>query len=384
MSALKDRLMAMRPWLLRLGLYPAVFLFFFLTFVYFTFPYDRLAELIVAQVEAPRVSRTTGISTPSGLEMSIGRLGPTFLPGLEARDVTVTFLPQAAPGQTVPAGARPTVMELDRVKVRLSLLPLLIGHLNASFEIEGMSGTLEGSLSVLLNPPRPSTPGAAAPSPSGRATPAPPPALTELQLEIKDINVAQLGPMVQAVGLPLNGRMSGNVNLTIPDGNVAQVGGAVTLAVDRLMVGDGHAQFMIPRMGGVTIEQIRAGRLELNIVARNGALVFERTASHSPEFDLAIDGSVNLRPNTADSTLSLGIRFRLTDVYRNKSEQAGRILSVMDMVPDLRRARRPDGMMAFRCSGTLARGPTCLPAGGNMNANGAAPAGGGFPPGLGP
>ena len=78
---MKDRLLAMRPLLLRAIGYPAFFLLFFVVFLYVTFPYDRLKEVIIAQAEAPRVS-PLGQTTPSGMELTIGSLGPTFFPVL--------------------------------------------------------------------------------------------------------------------------------------------------------------------------------------------------------------------------------------------------------------------------------------------------------------
>jgi type II secretion system protein N len=381
----KARLLALRPMLLRALLYPVVFGFFFVTFVYFTFPYDRLAELIVAQAEAPRTTRT-GVQ-PSGIELAIGSLEPTLLPGLEARDVAVTFLPQpATPGAPLPTGEgapRPVVMRLDKLRVRLSILPLLWGRANVSFSLQGMQGEAEGSASMLLRAPAPEAP--TTPPRAGAAPAAAPegPVVTDLEVTTRDLDLGQLGPVVQAVGLPLGGRMSGTLRMEVPDGRASQATGEIRFAVDRMTVGDGRAQYQIPGFGGVTIEQIRAGRLDLNIVARTGVLTFERTAAHSPEFDLALDGRVGLRPVLSESGLDLGVRFRLTDVYRNKSEQAGRILTVMEMAPDLRRARRPDGMIAFRCIGTFSRAPRCLPDGRGMGANGgAAPTG--MPAGMAP
>jgi len=384
----KARLLALRPVLLRVLLYPLVFGFFFFTFVYYTFPYDRLAELVVAQAEAPRATRTGGLQ-PSGIELALGSLSPTFLPGLEARDVVVTFLPQpATPGAPLPEGEgapRPVVMRMEKLRVRLSMLPLLWGRANLSFTLQGLQGEAEGSASLLLQGPPPDAPVTprATPTPTpttttAAAAAAPGPVLTDLELTLRELDMSQVGPVVQAVGLPLGGRMSGTVRLEIPEGRSSQATGEIHLAIDRMTVGDGRAQYQIPGFGGVTIEQIRAGRLDLNITARAGVLAFERTAAHSPEFDLAMDGRVTLRPTTSDSALDLGVRFRLTDVYRNKSEQAARILTVMEMVPDLRRARRPDGMIAFRCTGTFARAPRCLADGRGLGATGS----GALPPGM--
>ncbi len=344
---MKEKLLALRPLLLRVVGYPLFFLFFYVTFLYATFPYDRLKEVIVAQAEAPRVS-PMGRTTPSGMELTIGTLGPTFFPGLKAKDVNVTFLPTAQ-------GGRPVFMHLDQVTVHVSLFNLLFRRASVSFDLEGMGGEVEGEMVYSF---------ATEPSPG----------LRSLQVEFTDVNAGELGPLVQAVGLPLGGTLAGKVELTIPDGAVNQAEGKVELTVDRLTVGDGRAQFMIPQFGGVTIEQIRAGNFTFNVNIRRGVATLDRVGSTSNEFALQMDGRIDLRPNLADSAMNLGVRFRLTDAYRNKSEAAGRILTVMDMAPPLQSARRPDGMFGFRCSGTFARPPACLP-----NAGGAAAAAPAFP-----
>ena len=97
---MKERLLALRPIILRVIGYPLFFLFFFVVFLYATFPWDRLREAIVAAAEAPRVS-PSGRATPSNMELAIGSLSPTFLPGVEARDVRVTFLPQRSTDRPV-------------------------------------------------------------------------------------------------------------------------------------------------------------------------------------------------------------------------------------------------------------------------------------------
>jgi hypothetical protein len=133
-------------------------------------------------------------------------------------------------------------------------------------------------------------------------------------------------------------------------------------------------------------------RLEFALLIRRGQAQVQRVQAHSEEFDFQMDGAVGLRPVFGNSTINLGVRFRLTDVYRNKSERAGTIMTLLDTVPDLRAARRPDGLIAFRCTGTLERGPRCNPEGARGAPGGfgglSAPAAGGFgavmPPGFAP
>jgi len=354
----RDRLMALRPVLLRVVGYPVFFVLFFVAFLYVTFPYDRLKEVIIAQIEAPRVS-PSGRTIPSGMEVTIGSLGPTFFPGLKAKDVRVTYLP------TTPGG-RPTFMRIEEAVVHVSLFSLLFRRANVSFDLEGMGGEIDGSASY-----------------SFATDPAP--GLRSLEIEIENVNAGEAGPLVQAVGLPLGGTLNGKVELTIPEGQMNQAEGKVELTCARLTVGDGRAQYQIPQFGGVTIAEIRAGDLSFNVNIRRGVATLERVGAQSNEFALQMDGRVDLRPNLADSAMNIGVRFRLTDVYRNKNEQAGRILTVMDMVPDLQRARRPDGMLGFRCTGTFARPPVCLPdqRGAAGAAGAAVPAAFGAPGGMG-
>ncbi|MFO0602634.1 MAG: type II secretion system protein GspN [Polyangiales bacterium] len=353
---MKERLLALRPVLLRAVGYPLFFLFFFVTFLYVTFPYDRLKEVIIAQLEAPRVT-PAGRSIPSNMEVTIDSLGPTFFPGLKAKGVHVTYLPTAA-------GGRPSFMRIDEAVVHVSLFSLLLRRANVSFDIEGMGGEVEGEASYSFGTD-------------------PAPGLRSLEVELTDVAAGEVGPLVQAVGLPLGGTLNGKIELTVPDGQVNQAEGKVELTCARLTVGDGRAQYQIPHFGGVTIAEIRAGDLAFNVDIRRGVATLQRVGAQSNEFALQMDGRVTLRPNLGESAMDLGVRFRLTDVYRNKSEQAGRILTVMDMVPELQRARRPDGMIGFRCTGTFARPPACGPdlrgAGGPGVVPGAAPAAFGGP-----
>lgn len=339
---MKEKLLALRPWLLRVLGYPLFFGFFFVTFLYVTFPYDRLKEAIIAAAEAPRVG-PGGRSTPSSMLLDIESLGPTFFPGLEFRGVTVTSLPERPT-------ERETRMALDRVRVRVSLLGLLSQHANLALRVEGLGGEVEGDVSVFFGTPMPG--------------------LRAMKLELRDLRVGDIAPLSAMVGLPMRGTLAGTVDVTLPEGRTSLAEGSVALNVNALTIGDGRAQYQLPGFGGVTIEAIRAGNLEVAVNVRRGAAVLQRVQAHSAEFDLQMDGRVNLQPNFSDSSLNLGMRFRLTDVYRNKSEVAGRIMTVMDMVPDLRRARRPDGLIAYRCSGTFGRNIQCLPAAGGADLGG--------------
>ena len=330
---MKERLLALRPYLFKWVGYPLFFMFWFVTFIYVTFPYDRLKETIVSAVEGPRRS-PSGTSIPSNMQMSIGSLGPTFFPGVSARNVSLTFLPTKT-------GEHPVTMRMTHVTAHIGLFALMGGHANTDIAIDGMGGTVEARIDNAIQGPRPG--------------------LRDLHATLDNVRVAEIAPLVALVGLPMSGAMDATVELHVPDGHIEQAAGSMSLTIDDLRIGDGHAQYQIPRFGGITIEQIRAGRLDGAITIREGVATIDRLTARSPEFNFQADGRVDLQPVLGDSSMNAGVRFQLTDAYRHKSEQAGRIMSVMDIVPDLQAARRPDGMLAFRCRGTFTRGLTCPP-----------------------
>lgn len=330
---MKDRLIALQPYLIRFVGYPLFFMFWFVTFIYVTFPYERLKETIVSAVEGPR--RTpSGTMAPSNMQMSIGELGPTILPGVRARNVTVTFLPTKT-------GERPVTMRMNQVVAHVGLFSLIGGHLNSDIDVDGMGGTVQAHIDSAMRGARPG--------------------LRDAKITLNTVRVGELAPVVALVGLPMSGALNGTFELHVPDGHFEQSSGSSHLTIDDLRIGDGHAQYQIPRFGGITIEQIRAGRLDGAITIRDGVATIDRLAARSSEFNFQMDGRVDLQPILGDSSMNAGVRFQLTDAYRHKSEQAGRIMSVMDIVPDLQSARRPDGLLAFRCRGTFSRGLTCPP-----------------------
>ena len=349
---MKERLLALRPWIIRFVGYPMFFMFWFLLFVYVTFPYDRLKEAIISQVENPRTP-SGAAAPPSNMQLSIGELGPTFLPGVRAKNVVLTLLPTKA-------GDHPTVMRMERVTAHVGLFSLLANTLNAEIGIQGMGGTIDTHIESALSGTRPG--------------------MRELRLRFDHVRVGELAPVASMVGLPMAGQLDGTVELHVPEGRVERSSGTAHITIDDLRIGDGHSQYQIPRFGGVTVEQIRAGNLEGQVTIRDGVATIDRLASRSTEFNFAMDGRVELATVLGQSSMNAGVRFQLTDAYRRKSEQAGRIMLVMDTVPDLQSARRPDGMLAFRCRGTFERGLTCPPdtRGGGGRPAGAA-GGGAFP-----
>ncbi len=332
---MKERLRELAPKLLRYIGYPLFFITCFVLFVYLTFPYDRLKEFIIHQVEAPRPT-AAGTVASSNIALEIDSLGPTFIPGLRARGVRLTWLPTRT-------GERAITARLESVTVHASLFSLIFGRLNADLEIEGIGGTITTHIEAVI---------------SGSKA-----GLRELTVKTQGIRAGDIGPLVAAVGLPIQGRMDTDISVSSPDGQLTRATGRIQLSIQGLKIGDSVAQFQIPGFGGVTIAQIDAGTLAGTVNIRDGVIQVDRLNTRSRELTLALSGRVELANNPAETGINLLTRFELTDLYRNKNEQAGRIMMVLDMAPDLRSAKQADGSYALRCRGTTGRGIRCIPDG---------------------
>jgi len=190
---MKERLLALRPVLIRAVGYPIFFMFWFVSFVYLTFPYGRLREAVIAAVEAPQPATPGSVSTVSR-ELSIGSLGPTFLPGIQARDITLV---ERRTGEGA-AAERPITTRLTRVRVRVGVFALLSGNLQLDVELEGFGGTIEADVRTAFLGPQPG--------------------LRDLVMELRRIHAAELPPLAAMVGLPVRGTLDGRVELHLPTG----------------------------------------------------------------------------------------------------------------------------------------------------------------------
>ena len=92
-----------RTWLRRLIVYPAFFLLCFVTSAYWTFPYDRVRDILVAKA-------SDGTS-----RLDIAELSPSWLTGIEASGITYTTYP-TRPDERVSA------IEIPEATARISLL----------------------------------------------------------------------------------------------------------------------------------------------------------------------------------------------------------------------------------------------------------------------
>ncbi len=315
---------------LRFAGYGAFWFFCFLIFSYWTFPYDRVKDFVIQEVERPMGPGNRRVA--SGAQLTIDELSPSFLTGVDVEGVKYTQLPDDP-------DAAPTEVEIDEATVRVSLLSLLTGSLGLSYDLSIGGGTIDGEFEQTDTS-------------------------EHVAAEISDVDLSKLGVVRGLIGLPVTGKLDGNVDLTVAE-EAEQTAGAMSVTIEDLQIGDGEAKFPIGGMGdGLTIEQIDAGTLTLSLEVEEGVANIKEFSSEGPDLALSASGNVRLAQPFERSRLDLLLRVEFTDRYKEKSDITRTLFGAMEMVPQIRPARTSDGALQYRVSGTLGgRGPSTRPAG---------------------
>lgn len=321
---------ALRKKLLLYAGYAAFFFVCFLVFAYWTFPYDRLRDFIVQEVERP--AGPDGRRRPSGVQLSIGELSPSWVTGVDLEDVTIVKEPEEPDGRALR-------IVVEEASARVGLFALLGGETDVSFDATVGGGTIEGAYAA------------------GEES-------TSLLAELEQVQLRQLGIMSSLVGLPVGGVIDGSIDLTIAD-DTAQTQGDVALTIDNLQIGGG--QVPIPGMtGGLTVERIDAGKLELDMDVENGVARIQKLQADGQDLDIQGSGSVRLLRELQMSRLDLMLRVAFAEEYKTKSEHTRRLFTLLDspLAPaELRSARTPDGALQWRLNGSFGSRIGTSPAG---------------------
>jgi type II secretion system protein N len=300
-------------WLERTG-YVLLFVVSFLLFAYWTFPYDRVAALLVDRVA----------QSSAGYTLSIGELSPYWLSGVELTDVKLDKRPSAdAPADG--ASAQPIVV--DALRARLAVLPLLWGTRSISFDAELPSGELDGK--YVDHGDR-----------------------TQVSGELSGLDVGKLGVLDAVLTVPVKGELTGEFDLTLAK-EADKSDGAIDVTLKGLVIGDGKAKQKLGSMGGLTLDPIEVGDVHLVLEVKAGAGVVKELRSDGKDLALGGSGDLRLASPPMRSRLNLLLKARLTEAYRKKSPRTQTMFSFIDSAPDAAAAKTPDGAFQFRLSGTL-------------------------------
>jgi type II secretion system protein N len=298
------------------GAYALFFGFCFVLSAYYTFPYDRARDVIAA-----RVAALPPAPGQQAAKLTIEELGPHWLTGIAAHGVQFERKGLTANDPT-------TKLAIDELTVRASLFGLLRKRADVKFGIEVGDGDANGSYAAAEGDP------------------------THFDAELDELDLGKLG-IGSYLGIPLAGSASGTIDLTVGD-KPAETQGSIDMHITGVKLGDGKAKVKLPGMpGGLTIDAIDAGELELKVTIRDGVASIEKLESKGKDLALAGSGSVRVVKAVSQSRTDLTLGVKFDEGYTKKSERTKTVFELMGSNPLLKRATSADGTIRFRLTGPL-------------------------------
>ena len=309
--------------------YPVFTIVVFMVALYMSLPYDKVKQIIEDKLSAD----------PS-MEVTIGELGPAPLIGLAATQVRIRFTSKPKPGMpAAPAAPDPAgkekgdkkpaakVIVLDQVKVKSGILALLSGKIDIRFAVEGLDGTVEGQYKANKK--------------KGWS----------IKTEVKGLNLKEATLIADALGLPVTGLFSGDVDLKVTKNNINTATGSIQLEIDKCTVGDGKKKLKIPGnaflKAGLTMPRINIGKLGGLIKVQKGQGTFQKFQSKSKDMELALEGKFALRKPMGFTTADAYVRFKIDPTLKKKH-------AVFELLEgQLRSAKRSDGFFGMRITGIV-------------------------------
>lgn len=291
-----------RPWRRRLG-YTAFFILALLFGLRQTFPFDALKEKAI--IEAGK----------NGFRIDLLELGPSGLAGVRATGLVVE--PMSMEGLKIP---------LDQLDLSVSLLPLVAGHLNLSFDARAFGGRVKGGYEQSKTAQR-----------------------VIAKADDLDLAAAQ-GPVKKLSGLDLGGTIKADIDVTLDLKEPAKSDGHIDLDVGKAVVNGGDVP--VASMGGtVSLPKMVLGDVTARATVKDGKANFEKLEAKSEDLELSGEGIYfQVQPRLEYAPLFGKVKLKLNDAFWNKSGTAG-FKGIAEMA--LASAKGPDGFYRFQIFGTL-------------------------------
>ncbi len=329
--------------------YTSFFLTAFVLFSYWTFPWDRVRDKVIADFDRAQVP------APGGARqiLSIGKLEPSWGTGIVLKEVALTSVPGDA---TKPTSA----MRADEIRARVSFGSLFSAAKDVTFSVRTMGGTIDGSVTHKTSVPKDPK----APPLKGQAR-----FDRTVHVDVDNLALNEFGPFRDAIGVPIGGTVKGSIDVTLTESRADKANGTIDLTVDNYWVSDGVVPFKVPALKAIfgseniTLPKIEIGTLPIQIAVKDGIARITKWAAAGKDLDVALEGQIVLRDQVALSELQLALRFKFNESYKKKGDATAGLLFLLDGEPKLKAGKRPDGFYALRVMGPLGGAPQILPAG---------------------
>ncbi len=311
---------------LRWAGYVMAYLLAFVVFAYVSFPYERLRKYVITSYNASQ----------SGVEanrLEIDSLTWSWrFPGIVAEGVRLVVGTTPPPeGEKPPP---PQYLEVDEVFVSASPLALLSGSREASFGAHALDGDISGWASDSA-------------------------ASRRFELQLDGVNPGAIPQLASTIGLPLTGRLSGHISLEVPEGSFIRAEGALDLAAEDLVLGDGKAKIQ----NAIALPELHMGAFTLKAQVSGGRLKIDECVAQGRDLDLSMTGSLRLRPRLENSIADLELKFSFAEKYKTQSDMTkalfgqadSKIPGLFDTATSSHLSKQEDGSYAARLSGSLGR-----------------------------
>ncbi len=272
------------------------------------FPYERVGEFVEAT------------ASTMGYDVDVGDTKPTFGVGVKLEDVRIATRPSD--------GSKPTRMVIDSATVTTSPLKNLMGGLAYAIDADIFGGKL--GVDVVAD------------KDEGHG-----------KVRLETLNLAE-SPLKDSLGLPVLGKLSGKLDMTLPKLHAAQADGRLEIQCEGCTIGDGKAKLKVasnPLLAeGITVPRFRLGNLEGEIVFEKGLGQIEGLASKSPDGEIQVEGTIKLADPADLSQVDLYVKFKLSESLIKSSDKFELLLQFAEG-----QGKRSDGFYGFRLQGSPRR-----------------------------
>lgn len=331
--------------LLRGGLYALLFVAATAAFLWIAFPWDRAVPYVEAAI-AKRLD----------MDVRIESISPSLPVGVEIEGITLRARKPDRLG-------RYRAFHAERVTIRAALSTLLGGDVDVDYAVEAVGGTIEGQVY--------------------RAA-----ADTRILARVSGISPGEISTLRDLVGLPIEGRIHGAVDLTLRDHKFSRASGTIDLVARNVIAGDGKAKLRLrvtPEFSelqefldrvdqGVALPPMNVGTFTAKVRVSRGAARVIEMGSSSEHFEMKGEGTIDLKDPVSTSEVALYVSYRFTDAYTSLDTETQSMIASMSESPRYRRALRADGSYGFRLQGILRDRIRPFPARENVPGDGRPPA----------
>lgn len=271
-------------------------LFFLVAFIfglYVTFPWNAAKDRLLDMA-----------SKSSGMTITADELSPSWITGINAKNVKIT-----------PAGSKEPIV-LETVTARAKVLALLSGKQGGEISLPIAKGTVDAD--VLMSEET-----------------------MVLHTKSEGVELALIPGLVEAISLPLTGTIDLDADLVVGQKDPKLTNGNIDLKVKGLRIEKGG------KLSGFPVPELAIGDADWKIPVEAGKATLKNLRVAGESLELIVDGTINVLQPISRSTANLTISFKPTEKLLSSDPLLGALLN------NLQRAKGSDGFYTYAMSGGL-------------------------------